>query len=199
MTTAFKKQILNDWIPMLKLWFVMLCVLVFFYAIVSTVLAHIFFNEQSRGSLLHAHHHLIGSRLYGQRFTKPEYFWGRPSMTAYQSDIPKSDDVHWVGDAFWRRYQQQQSNVLLLKNPSSELLLPSSSQVDPHLSIESMEMQIPRVLQNRQIPIQELRNLIAKHTQKPFLGIFGKTVVNVLEVNVGLDQYMEKHHEPSHT
>jgi K+-transporting ATPase ATPase C chain len=201
MTMEIKKQILNEWIPMLKLWVAMLFVIVFVYALPSTILSHIFFYDKSFGSLIHYHHRIVGSSLLGQQFSNPAYFFGRPSMTTYQSDIPQAQDIHWLGNAFWKSYKKQQQDFWLkngIEHPPSELLFPSSSQLDPHLSLEAVEMQIPRILKNRQISLAELQAIITRHTQKPFLWIFGKTRVNILEVNVGLDQYMEKHHESTH-
>jgi K+-transporting ATPase ATPase C chain len=201
MTAELKKQIMNEWIPMLKLWIAMLFVIIFIYAFPATLLSHIFFYDKSFGSLIHYHHRVVGSALFGQEFKNPAYFWARPSMTTYKNDLPSTEDIHWLGDTFWKSYEQEQRAFWLqnrVDQPTSELLFPSSSHLDPHLSLESVELQIPRILKNRPIPLEELQSLIARHTQKPFLGLFGKTSVNILQVNIGLDQYMEKHHESTH-
>ncbi len=44
------------------------------------------FHSQANGSLLtDSHGHVIGSRLLGQQFTRPEYFHGRPSVVGYDA------------------------------------------------------------------------------------------------------------------
>src|ERR1039457_4808614 len=49
------------------------------YPLLVTGLAKALFRDQADGSLLQAKGRTVGSALIGQRFTKPEYFHGRPS------------------------------------------------------------------------------------------------------------------------
>jgi len=50
------------------------------YPAVITVVAQVFFKDQANGSLVSANSQVVGSRLIGQAFTKPEYFHPRPSV-----------------------------------------------------------------------------------------------------------------------
>ncbi len=43
-----------------------------------TLVAAVAFPERAGGSLVHAVGKLVGSRLIGQSFSSPQYFWGRP-------------------------------------------------------------------------------------------------------------------------
>lgn len=52
------------------------------YPFAATGLARVFFPEQAAGSLVERHGQAVGSRLIGQYFSEPRYFWGRPSATA---------------------------------------------------------------------------------------------------------------------
>src|SRR5438477_10031835 len=51
----------------------------FIYPAVVTALAQVMFRDQANGSLIVSNGQVIGSRLIGQNFTKPEYFHPRPS------------------------------------------------------------------------------------------------------------------------
>jgi potassium-transporting ATPase KdpC subunit len=58
---------------------VMTVLLGFVYPAVITGIAQVVFHDQANGSLILSGGQVIGSRLVGQNFTKPEYFHPRPS------------------------------------------------------------------------------------------------------------------------
>ncbi|WP_128086405.1 potassium-transporting ATPase subunit C, partial [Pantoea deleyi] len=60
------------------------------YPFLTTGLAQWLFPSQSGGSLLEEDGAARGSALIGQNFTRPGYFWGRPSATSDKPYNPLS-------------------------------------------------------------------------------------------------------------
>jgi K+-transporting ATPase ATPase C chain len=140
--------------------------------------------------------HVVGSELIGQRFIGPQYFHGRPSATdpAYNASGSGASNFgptnrKFIEQVSQRMDQVRKENGLHLAEPiPADLVLASASGLDPHITVESAMLQVPRVARARRLPGSRIENLVRQHSEEPLLGIWGKRRVNVLKLNVALDE-----------
>lgn len=64
----------------------------------------------------------------------------------------------------------------------------SSSGLDPHITPANAEVQAGRVAKARNIPVDQVKTMIAQSTENADLGFLGEPRVNVAMLNVTLDQ-----------
>ncbi|MEP7244186.1 MAG: potassium-transporting ATPase subunit KdpC [Gammaproteobacteria bacterium] len=160
-----------------------------------TGLANLLFVNQAGGSLVIRGGKAVGSRLIGQSFNDPRYFWGRPSATApFPNNAAASGGSNQgplspaLIDAVKARIQALQA-----VDPGRhgavpvDLVTASASGLDPHLSVAGIEYQAARVARARGIPVTDVKALVSRHIEGRFLGMIGEPRVNVLALNLALD------------
>jgi K+-transporting ATPase ATPase C chain len=160
-----------------------------------TALAQVLFPFQANGSLIYAGGKVVGSRLIGQPFDDPKYFWSRLSATspfAYNAANSSGSNLGPTNAALFKAVQSR-IDALRKIDPDNKDLIPvdlvtaSASGLDPHISPAAAEYQVKRIARVRGIPVSRLQELIQKHTQGRFLGVIGEPTVNVIELNLELD------------
>ena len=166
------------------------------YPGVVTGLCQVFFPARANGSLIVANGHAIGSELIGQNFKKPEYFQPRPSAAGNDGYDPMASGASNLGPTSQKLADRVKDSVASFRknNPDytgpipADLVTASGSGLDPDISPASAEAQAARIAKARGVPVEQVRNLIAGHTQGRDLGFLGDPRVNVLEINRALDQ-----------
>ena len=166
------------------------------YPGVVTGLCQVLFPARANGSLIVANGHVIGSELIGQNFKKPEYFQPRPSAAGNDGYDPTASGASNLGPTSQKLADRVKDSVASFRkdNPGytgpipADLVTSSGSGLDPDISPASAEAQAARIAKARGIPVEQVRNLIAGHTQGRDLGFMGDPRVNVLEINLALDQ-----------
>lgn len=162
------------------------------YPVVVTLLSQWVFPNQANGSLVVKDGKVIGSKLIGQAFTSDQYFHPRPSAAGNGYDPTSSggSNLAPTNQALVTRVQQDVAK-LQKENPGAEipidLVTTSGSGLDPDISPAAADFQISRVAKARGINADDLRRIVARHTQPRQLGLLGEPRVNVLELNLDLD------------
>ena len=166
------------------------------YPLVVYGLAQVLFPQKANGSLIiDANGNVQGSRLLGQQFTADKYFHSRPSVAGNGYDAtssggsnlgPTSQKLH---DSIAQNVSDYRSQNGLSTNAPvpADAVTASGSGLDPHISPENAEFQAARIAKARGLPLEKVRALIAEHTDRADLGLFGDPGVNVLELNLALD------------
>jgi len=166
------------------------------YPGVVTGLCQVLFPARANGSLIVANGHVIGSELIGQNFKKPEYFQPRPSAAGNDGYDPTASGASNLGPTSQKLADRVKDSVASFRknNPGytgpipADLVTSSASGLDPDISPASAEAQAARIAMARGVSLEQVRNLIAGHTQGRDLGFMGDPRVNVLEINLALDQ-----------
>jgi K+-transporting ATPase ATPase C chain len=163
------------------------------YPLVVTGLAQVMFKDKANGQLIVQNGKVVGSRIIGQGFTGPAYFHSRPSAAGNGYDAANSSGSN-LGPTNQHLIERMKSDVASnqLDHPQQavpvDLITTSGSGLDPHISPAAAEFQVDRVAQQRGIKVDEVRQLVLKHTEGRQLGFLGEARVNVLELNLELDQ-----------
>jgi K+-transporting ATPase ATPase C chain len=171
------------------------------YPAVVTLIAQTCFNRQAEGSLIMQDGKPVASELIGQPFTRPDYFWPRPSATNDADGKPLPYNA-----AAGSGSNQSQSNPALIDavkdrikamkeaDPENNAPIPidlvtaSASGLDPHISLAAAKYQVPRIARLRHRNAAEIEMLVARFTEERTLGIFGEPRVNVVKLNLALDK-----------
>jgi K+-transporting ATPase ATPase C chain len=165
------------------------------YPAAITGICQLLFRDRANGSIATVNDQAVGSTLIGQNFTKPGYFHPRPSnagSTGYDgtasggfNDGPTSkklfDRVKTATDNFRKENPDYTGPV------PADMVTGSGSGLDPHISPASADAQIARVAKARSAGEDQLRQLVAAHTEGRELGFLGEPRVNVLSLNIDLD------------
>jgi len=164
------------------------------YPLAVTAVAQLCLARQASGSFLLQEGKPVGSRLIGQPFDDPKFFWGRLSATdaPYNASNSSGSDLGPLNAALLKAAQAR-IQALKAADPGNaepipvDLVTASASGLDPHISPAATYYQAHRVALRRGIPEPEMRRLIERHTEGRSLGILGEPTVNVLELNLDLN------------
>jgi potassium-transporting ATPase KdpC subunit len=175
------------------------------YPLAMTAIAGAIFPAQAQGSLIEKDGKVVGSALIGQEFKDDKYFHGRLSATV----APDPNDSTKTVPAPYNAANSGGSNLgptskaladrlkedvdkLKGENPNAavpiDLVTTSASGLDPDISPEAAQFQVRRVAKARNVPEDQVKQMVASNTQGRLLGLIGEPRVNVLTLNLALDR-----------
>jgi K+-transporting ATPase ATPase C chain len=167
------------------------------YPLAVTGIAQVVFPEKAGGSLIRQGDRIVGSRLIGQNFDEPHYFWGRLSATAPAHNAGASSGSNLgplnpaLRDATLSRLAALESAGDAVGGRAAQvpvdLVTASGSGLDPHISPAAARYQVPRVARARGLVPGQVADLVEEHVVDRVLGCLGEPRVNVLELNLALD------------
>jgi K+-transporting ATPase ATPase C chain len=167
----------------------------FLYPLAVTGIAAVAFPNAANGSLIEKDGKPIGSRLIGQPFDDPQYFWGRPSATGpygYNAGASSGSNLGPLNEALETAVKERVAN---LKNadpdqseaPPIDLVTASGSGLDPHISPAAALYQVGRVAKARNMAKERVEELVRQHIEPRTFGLLGEPRVNVLVLNLAID------------
>ena len=181
--------------PAIVLFLIMTVLTGLVYPFAVTGLAQLLFHDQAEGSLALVDGHAVGSRIIGQSFSDPKYFWSRPSATAPQpyNGIASGGSNQGPLNPALTDAVKARMDALKAADPTNtrpvpvDLVTASASGLDPDISIAAARYQAARVARVRGLEPAAVQSLIDAHARTRLLGFLGEPRVNVLELNLALD------------
>ncbi len=170
------------------------------YPLLVTGIAQAAFPSRANGSLIVQNGKAVGSRLIGQSFDDPKYFWGRLSATAdsngkplpYYAGASAASNLGPTNPALLDEVKGR-VDALTAADPDTkdpvpvDLVTSSASGLDPDISPAAALYQVHRVAKTRGLDEAKVRALVDSHTEGRTLGVLGESRVNVVELNLALD------------
>ena len=166
------------------------------YPVITWGIAQLAFPRAAKGSLIEQNGKAVGSRLIGQPFDDPKYFWSRPSATSPQpyNGAASSGSNQGPRNPALADAVKDRIKALHDADPGNtsavpvDLVTASASGLDPDISIAAAEYQQSRVAKARGVPVEAVHGLVAQNTQGRTFGLLGEPRVNVVNLNLALDR-----------
>ncbi|MDB6093119.1 MAG: kdpC [Verrucomicrobia bacterium] len=154
------------------------------------------FRDKANGSLILDQDGTVrGSSLLAQNFSSGKYFQPRPSAAGTGYDATSSSGTN-LGPTSQKLADSIKAAVASYREANglapdaavpADAVTASGSGLDPHISLANAHIQAVRVAAARHLSVDEVRSLVARHTDGPGWGLLGEAGVNVLELNRALD------------
>jgi potassium-transporting ATPase KdpC subunit len=161
------------------------------YPLFIFTFAHFATPDAASGSLVRDRAgHVVGSTLIAQAFSKPGYFWPRPSAVKYNAAATGGSNLSPAAPEVRERALQTVKEF----SADSRRLLPadlattSGSGLDPLITLRAALFQASRVAHARGMALSDVEAAIRRHATSQQIFWSGDGFVNVLTLNMELDK-----------
>lgn len=184
---------------------IMLVICGLMYPLLMTGVAQVVFPYQANGSMIKEGDKPIASALIGQQYTAPYYLQGRVSAVHYNTYTNLADFAGVASGSFnyapsnpaLQERMTADIAKFLAQNPTvkradipAELMTASGSGLDPHITVASANIQVPRIVKASGLSTAEVQQIIEANTTNKEFGIFGQVTVNVVTANLAIKAAM---------
>ncbi|TKV57078.1 K(+)-transporting ATPase subunit C [Nakamurella flava] len=164
------------------------------YPLVVFGIGQLIAPDRANGSLVtDAAGQTVGSSLIGQQFAGDQWFLGRPSAAGDGYDAMSSGGSNLSADSadLQATIEQRRAEIAAADgvDPAAvpaDAVTASGSGLDPDISPAYALEQVDRVAAARNLPADQVRDLVESQTEGRALGFVGEERVNVLELNLAL-------------
>lgn len=183
----------SHWSISIKLTLITLLLFGVGYPLFITAVAYIIGPNHGKGKIIQLEGKTIGFERIGQHFNQDQYFNGRPSAVNYNAAATGGSNK---GPSNPEYLQQVQARIdtFLVHNPAVkreeipvDLVTSSGGGLDPHISQQAANIQVPRIAHARNLDESTIFALIEANTEYPVIHS-APAVVHVLKLNLALDQ-----------
>ncbi|MEQ5841655.1 potassium-transporting ATPase subunit KdpC [Paraburkholderia acidicola] len=181
--------------PLIVLFVVLSAITGLAYPAVMTAIGQGVFHSQVNGSMIEQNGKVVGSKLIGQQFDAPQYFWGRLSAISPKPYDSTSSGGSNIGPTNPALLDEVKGRIDALKAAGTDMSKPvpvdlvtsSGSGLDPEISPAAAAYQVDRVAKARKMSATDVTALVDRYTTGRQFGVLGEPRVNVLELNLALD------------
>ncbi|NYE36228.1 K+-transporting ATPase ATPase C chain [Nocardioides cavernae] len=148
-------------------------------------------GDRADGSPVRVDGVVVGSRLLGQQFDGDAWFHSRPSPNDHDTLASAPSNLGPLDPGLVATIRERRAEVAAREGVEASQVPPdavtaSGSGLDPHVSVAYADLQAPRVARANGLPLAQVEQLVADHTDGRSLGFLGEPGVNVLELNVAV-------------
>ncbi len=182
--------------PLIVIFAVLSAVTGLAYPALMTAVGQTLFRNEVNGSLIEQDGKVVGSKLIGQQFDAPQYFWGRLSATSPMPYNAQASGGSNLGPTNPALVDEVKGRIDALKAAGTDMSKPvpvdlvtsSGSGLDPEISPAAAAYQIDRVAKARGLGENDVQALVDRYTSGRQFGVLGEPRVNVLQLNLALDE-----------